>query len=110
MADYWRQKITLRKLRVLIEHLPPDSALGRAIQGHAWQFANYQLANVQDALEAVRRQVAVSAGAKNLPPFKAVPRPDPGDRTGDVGDVEQDRVKAFIDSLKPPKLELVREG
>jgi len=79
------------------------------VQGHAWQATNYQLANVQDALESVRRQVAASAGAKNLPPFKAVPRPDPGDTTGDVRDVEQDQVKAFIDSLKPPRLELVRE-
>ncbi len=80
------------------------------MQGHAWQAANYQLANVQDALEGVRRQVAASVGgARNMPPFKAVPRPDPGDTTGDARDVEQDQVKLFIDSLKPPKLELVRE-
>lgn len=79
------------------------------MQGHAWQATNYQLANVQDALEGVRRQVAASAGARNLPPFKAVARPDPGESTGDVAGVERDQVKAFIDSLKPPKLELVRE-
>ncbi len=101
--------MTLRKLRVLIEHLPPDCALARAAQGHAWQATNYQLANVQDALEGVRRQIAASAGAKHLPQFKPVPRPDSGDTTGDAGDVEQDRVRAFIDSLKPPRLELVRE-
>lgn len=37
MGAYWRGEITSRQLRVLVEHLPPDSALHRAHNdGHRW--------------------------------------------------------------------------
>ncbi len=93
---------------MLIENLPPSCALVRASTGHAWTSTNYQLANVQDGLEALRLQVAASAGAKNVPKLKPVPRPDTKDQQqGNAQDPEQ--VRAMLDSLKPPKLELVKD-
>lgn len=108
LRDFWQQNITLRKLRVLIEHLPPDCALARAMNGHAWTAVNYQLANVQDGLNVVATAIR-SDPSKQMKMPKPVQRPDT-DRVGDVDDVEQTQVKAFIDSLKPPKLELVRDA
>jgi len=40
--------MTLRRLRVLVEHLPPDSATARAVLGHTWQSAEWLLADIRD--------------------------------------------------------------
>lgn len=97
-------RITLRKLRVLIEHLPPDCALARAINGHGWTAVNYQLANLADAVNQTTRQVAQSVSTKRLPAVKPTPRPEPA-YDGHVGDdtaADQDAIVSYLDSLRPP--------
>lgn len=56
MADYWRGDITLRKLRALVEYLPPESAWARLMRGHDWVSTNYQIADLHDEL---RGQIAL---------------------------------------------------
>jgi len=56
--DRWRGTLTLRRLAVLIRHLPPESATARALAGGpVWTLTEH-------LLDDVRRQVAVLAGAK----------------------------------------------
>lgn len=74
MGEYWRREITLRQLRVLVEHLPPDSALHRAARGHAWTDETYLLALVADLLQISNAQVAKGLGAR-VPKPKPLPRP-----------------------------------
>jgi len=53
IADYWRGELSLRQLRVMVEHLPPDSAAHRAAAGHDWQVREYLLAQAVDQLAAL---------------------------------------------------------
>ncbi|WP_086746192.1 hypothetical protein [Streptomyces scabiei] len=50
MAEYWRGEITLRKLRVLVEGLPPDGAVARAAAGHALSYGDFRMADVVDLM------------------------------------------------------------
>ena len=36
LCDLWRGRLTLRKLRVLIDNLPPDSRTAYAVAGHRY--------------------------------------------------------------------------
>lgn len=79
IADYWRGDVTLRQLRVLVQHLPPDSAAGRAERGHSWTDVNYQLADVFDRvgwLISVTVAAADSKGKSKPKPPEPFPRPD----------------------------------
>ena len=76
MGAFWRGECTLRQLRVLVEHLPPDAASVRAARGHSWGDAEYLLAVIADA---VRDQVAAFAkvNSKGRVPWpERIPRPD----------------------------------
>lgn len=80
LAAYWRGEISLRLLRVLVEHLPPDGATARAINGHEWRAETYAAADSRDLL-ALLFTAFVNA---NRDPKKAeMPYPEPGWRPGD---------------------------
>ncbi|MFJ3826241.1 hypothetical protein [Streptomyces nodosus] len=50
LAEYFRGEITLRKLRVLVEGLPPDGALVRRLAGHHWQHGDFLAADLVDLM------------------------------------------------------------
>lgn len=106
IAEYWRGQRSLRQLRVLIQHLPPDGALARSRRGHAWSDTHYLLANVVDAVQFGTYALAGVQGAK---PKKPRPQLRPDDqqrhrqRTGDRAGRSTADVVAALDQLKPAK-------
>lgn len=70
LCDVWRGTLTLRKLRVLIEHLPGDCASARAIAGvddelSQWTLTNALLARMTDEIAVLRWQWESAHLAKN---------------------------------------------
>ncbi|WP_309235824.1 hypothetical protein [Amycolatopsis sp. SID8362] len=80
LLDYYRGKLTPRRLRVLIRHLPRESALVRALHGEAaeWGLTEHLLAGAVDEL-AVGNWLFVAAnsaeGADQPDRPRPVPRP-----------------------------------
>lgn len=97
VAAYWRGEITLRWLRVMVEGLPPAGAVGRAVNGHAWQPETYAAADSRDLLELL---LTAFMNANRDPKKPAMPWPEPGWRPGDplpedtAAQTEQDRAQA----------------
>lgn len=85
LGEYFRGEITLRQLRVMVEHLPSDSALHRASRGHEWREVEYLLAETADA---VRTLAAITVAVNSKRP-KSVKMPDPLPRP--VDEVEEAR-------------------
>ncbi|WP_131097791.1 hypothetical protein [Streptomonospora litoralis] len=75
--------MSLRQLRVLIDALPPTSALGRALNGNAWSDETHLLAFIADALQVSNAQVAAAAGAKSVKKPKPLPRPETAEHSRD---------------------------
>lgn len=94
--------MTLRRLRVLVENLPPDSATARTLRGDPWGPLEHLLADVYDAVAQAGVNVARSNGASAKKPK---PHPRPGDRDkgriGKLGKYSQEQALAFIQSRKP---------
>ncbi|QUQ62690.1 hypothetical protein [Kutzneria sp. CA-103260] len=80
LLDHYRGTLSARRLRVLVQHLPADSNLVRALHGEQadWRLADHLLATVVDQL-AVANWLFVSAnsgdGDRPEPP---APLPRPG--------------------------------
>ncbi|MFE7462249.1 hypothetical protein ACWFMI_25360 [Nocardiopsis terrae] len=72
-------RVSLRQLRVLIEHLPPSSAYHRQVRGHSWSDDTYLLAVIADA---VRDHATVTVAVNSKHP-KSVKRPEPMPRPTD---------------------------
>lgn len=68
--------MTLRQLRVLIDGVPPTSALGRAIAGNSWTDETHLLAMIADLVQVSNAQIAAAAGAKGVKKPKPLPRPE----------------------------------
>lgn len=69
LAEYWRGEITLRKLRVLIEGLPPDSAAHRAVtDGQLWTWREWLLWHgVRTSIDNATRVAHSLSGKKGKP-------------------------------------------
>lgn len=80
LAAFWRGEISLRMLRVLAEHLPPDGALARAAAGHHWTHADYAAADTRDLVELLLVAFINAHRPEGKP---AVPWPSPSWRPGD---------------------------
>jgi hypothetical protein len=74
VAQYWRGQMSLRELRVLVTHLPPNCAAARALRGHHWMEQEYLLADLVDNVRFLRTEFAMSKGVKPGRP-KPIPRP-----------------------------------
>lgn len=101
IAAYWRGEITLRKLRVLVEGLPPQNALARARAGHHWTDMEYLLALLVDGVSASTVGIRRALGAKDPRP-KPIPRPDSPRKPRAIGGTNghsPDEVVSFLDSL-----------
>lgn len=93
--------MSLRQLRVLIEHLPPGNARARHL-GRPWTDLEYLVAAAVDRIgENTAATVRVAGGKARAP--KPVPRPgaEP-QRIGSRGAATVESVVAYLDSLKPP--------
>jgi hypothetical protein len=80
VEEYWRGEITLRKLRVLVEGLPPNGALARAAAGHALGYADFRMADLVDLMGRLLTDFRNANRAENAPtqPYpEAVWRPEP---------------------------------
>jgi len=80
VAEYWRGEITLRKLRVLVEGLPPNGALARAAAGHALGYGDFRMADVVDLMGQLVTDFRNANRAEKTPPQpypEAVWRPEP---------------------------------
>lgn len=92
IAEYWRGKISLRQLRVLIEGLPPDSYLHRSARGTHWGEVEYMLWDVSSQLRILNVQVhnalLKEADAIREPEF--LPKPD--DEPDEVVEVSDEQV------------------
>lgn len=64
----------------MVEQLPPDGALARAIRGHSWQTDTYHLA---DAVDLLGRLLVDFRNANRGEKARAAPYPDPVPRPGD---------------------------
>lgn len=49
LADLWRGRLSLRRLAVLIRHLPADSAVAVALGGEGWTLSHYLMADMVHA-------------------------------------------------------------
>lgn len=97
LAAFWQGRISLRLLRVLVERLPPTSALARAVRGTHWSTTDYALADVSDELATLKTAFLNVHRDENRP---ALPWPDRAWRPGDpiprdqAEDAEAKREKA----------------
>jgi hypothetical protein len=76
--------LTARRLGVLVEHLPDDSAFRRSVvdeKDRPWTFEAMLLATVVDELRFAQYQAARIAGAKKATPPEPIPRPGVVKRT-----------------------------
>jgi len=91
LTDLWRGHLTLRELRVLLEHLPADSLTARAISGTdagalaGWTLTDALLGRLLDEVAAHRWQWESVHTKKGRPTRKApgsvLPEPEHRDTT-----------------------------
>ncbi|MEU3289892.1 hypothetical protein [Streptomyces longwoodensis] len=95
LAAYWRGELTLRQLRVMVEGLPPNGAVARAVNGHAWQTLDYAAADTRD-LAALQLTAFVNANRDPKKPPMPWPKPGwrPGDPTPETSEAEADERRA----------------
>jgi len=81
LLDYHRGRLSARRLRVLIQHLPREAALVRAVRGEAaeWGLAEHLLATAVDQLAAGNWLFTAAHTAEDRdPPQRPEPVPRPG--------------------------------
>lgn len=71
--------MSLRRLRVLVENLPPNSASERARKGHHWTDVEYLLAEAADAGRVQAANYYNAHKPKTARPAKVDPLPRPGE-------------------------------
>ncbi|GAA3045089.1 hypothetical protein GCM10020229_65380 [Kitasatospora albolonga] len=95
LLDWHRDRLSARRLSVLIKHLPRDSALTRELHGEAadWSTTDYLLANVVDHLAVANWMFATinrDEEADPLDPPEPVVRPGQEDEDGSPADEDWD--------------------
>lgn len=103
MGRFWRAEISARQLRVLIEHLPPDSALHRARQdGHVWTWNEALLWRLMHMLERNEQWWRWSKGLRpKFPKWKAFPWTKSEIKLGDRGTASSQDVIDYLRSISP---------
>lgn len=95
--------LSIRRLRVLVRHLPHDSATRRELEADdaGWSLNEHLLALVVDAVRAGNWQRGGGKGAKPKP----IPRPGHRPRSHTHGHVERGpaEVAAYLDRFKPQR-------
>ena len=103
MGAYWRGEITARQLRVLIEQLPPRSALHRARNdGHEWGNTEAVLWRIEYWLKVLDQRLMWQKGKRpKWPKWLQFPWSKNQVQLGDRGGRSPLEVKAYLDSLSP---------
>jgi hypothetical protein len=94
LLDLWRGRLSVRRLCVLIDGLPPQSALHRSIDAKdaAWSNTDHMLAHVIDELRINGWKLS---GAPRSHPYEPFPRPGQKSQQ-EIGDeMIERRAKAF---------------
>lgn len=97
LLDYYRGSLTARRLRVLIQHLPREAALVRALHGEdvEWGLTEHLLAAAVDQLNTGNWLFVSANTPENAdPPERPRPLPRPG-----VEEEESEPVSATPDQL-----------
>jgi hypothetical protein len=97
LLDYHRGRLSARRLRVLIQHLPRDAALPRAVHGDdaEWGLTDHLLASAVDQLATGNWMFATVHTAEGS---DAPERPEPIVRPG-VQDDGAERTAASADQI-----------
>lgn len=100
LLDYYRGTLSTRRLRVLVRHLPRESALVRELHGEAaeWGLAEHLLAGAVDEL-AVGNWLFVAANSDENAdvPERPRPVPRPGVEEDDqAASASPDQIAAFF--------------
>jgi hypothetical protein len=105
LLDYHRGRLSRRRLRVLIQHLPKDAALVRAIHGEEaeWGLTEHLLAAAVDQLAAGNWMFAAVNTAEDAdPPQRPDPIPRPGvDAPPEEAAATSDEIAAFFGQPLP---------
>ncbi|WP_320784706.1 hypothetical protein [Streptomyces sp. CRN 30] len=90
LLDWHRERLTSRRLALLIKHLPRDSALNRDLHGEAadWSVTDHLLAAAVDHLAAANWMFASVNSEEGDQPEPPVPVPRPGDGSEDTDPVD----------------------
>jgi hypothetical protein len=99
LHDYHRGLLSARRLRVLIEHLPRDAALVRAVHGEdaEWGLREHLLAIAIDQLAIGNWQFAsVHAADQGGAPERPRPLPRPGVEVAEPAAASPDQLAAFF--------------
>lgn len=106
MASFWLGEITLRQLRVLVEQLPPGSALHRALnEGHQWTNVEALLWAISHRLERLDARMQWMKGKKpKWPRWKQFPWSKDGVRMGDRSGRSSAEALAFLRSQSPKEV------
>lgn len=110
LAEFWRGEITLRHLRVLIEGLPTDSALARAVRG-PWADREWILWHVESRLReslSVLAAIAstIQTGRPVQPDYLATPDATPGQLAAQEQKAAQERSAAHEQRAAARQLEM----
>lgn len=104
VLDVYRNRLSWRRLLVLVERLPADSATARAMHGEAadWSLTDHLLASVVDALHVANWQ-RTEDGAKGRRRPRPLPRPGVSDGrvvTGRGGGMAPDELQARLAEMR----------
>jgi hypothetical protein len=82
LLDWYRDKLSSRRLKVLIEHLPRDSSFAKSLHGEEaeWHLSDHLLAAVVDHLAVSNWMFATvnrDEDGGEIPYPQAIPRPGP---------------------------------
>ncbi|MEU1490311.1 hypothetical protein ACFYPA_17650 [Streptomyces sp. NPDC005775] len=100
LLDWYRGRLTSRRLAVLVKHMPRDSAIAQELHGDGaeWTVTDYLLAAAVDHLAAANWMFAsVNTDEDSDPPEPPVPVPRPGE-------AEEPSEPAVADSPAPETL------
>lgn len=80
LLDWYREKLSSRRLKVLIEHLPRDSSFAKSLHGEEaeWHLSDHLLAAVVDHLAVSNWMFATvnrDEDGGEIPYPQAIPRP-----------------------------------
>lgn len=110
LLDFWRGRLSARRLELLIRHLDPSSATFQAIDPEAaaeasWAVTDYLLAHLIDMTS-----VAHGLKTKQGQPVPAFPRPAEAIRQRKRDEARLQALIAQRDRVKQRRAQLTREG
>ncbi|MFE4693744.1 hypothetical protein ACFRH6_27305 [Streptomyces sp. NPDC056749] len=93
LLDWYRGRLSSRRLAVLVKHMPRDSAVAQELHGDGaeWTVTDYLLAAAVDHLAAANWMFAsVNTDEDSEPPEPPMPVPRPGDEETPVDPSAED--------------------